>query len=505
MSWLGNLFGRAKAESGDRSPFGDFWFQPVGMNSGSGVRVTAESALRSAAVFAAVRVLAETFAALPFQLYRTAPDGTRTQVRDHWLYQLLARRPNQFQNAFEWREMLQGHLALRGNAFNRILANRRGEIDALIPLHPDRIKIECIANGSWRYRVRQADSTEIVLPRQEVWHLRGLSSDGVVGLSPIDLARDSVGIGLAAQDFGSRFFANDARPTGGWIEHPSNFSDKDKRNVWRESWQEQQSGVNRGKTAVLEYGMKYHELGTNNVDSQFLETRKFQISEIARLFRVPPHMIGDLERATFTNIEQQSLDFIMHTMTPWAERWEASIEADLLLDDEPGSSEEGALEVGFDFTSLMRGDSKARAEYYASGILNGWMSRNEARVSESLNPKPELDTFLQPLNMVAAGTKPALPAPGQPEAGKIYLVGERRVQTPARPADSGARLAAVLEGNARRMARRIAAGKVPAPEALAEALAVTPSQASAWLMVYGSAGMPEDEITAALLALGEDA
>ena len=262
--------------------------------------------------------------------------------------------------------------------------------------------------------------------------------------------------------------------------------------MWRESWQEAQSGVNRGKTAVLEWGMKYHELGNNNVDSQFLETRKFQISEIARLFRVPPHMIGDLERATFTNIEQQSLDFIMHTMTPWAERWEASIECDLLLEDEPGTSEEGELEVGFDFTNLMRGDSKARAEYISSGIMNGWLNRNQARVMEGQNPGPkELDEYLQPLNMVPAGQQLVSAAAPKP------------VQTPAMP-PSDARLATVLAGNARRMARRLAGGARPTAATLAEALALGEDQARDWLLAY-RAEMTEDEITASLLALGEPA
>ena len=236
----------------DRSSFGDFWFQPVGMRTGSGARVTADSAMQMSSVYAAVRVLAETFASLPFMLYRTSADGSRTQVRDHWLYQLFARRPNDWQNAFEWREMMQGHLALRGNAFNQIVANGKGEIEQLIPLHPDRVAIDVLGSGNWRYRIRNRDNTETILSRGQVWHLRGLMSDGIVGLSPIDLARDNVGIGLSAQSFASRFFANDARPTGGFITHPSNFKDKTQRETWRASWQEQQSGANRGKTAVLD-------------------------------------------------------------------------------------------------------------------------------------------------------------------------------------------------------------------------------------------------------------
>lgn len=389
---LFDFFSRFRASSSDRSPWGDFWFEPVGMRAGSGMRVSADSAMRLTAVYACVRILSETMASLPFVLYRTDASGGKVRVTDHWLYRLFARRPNRFQNPFEWREMMQGHLALRGNAYNRIVSNARGEITELVPIHPDRIRIEILPGGEFRYRITDRDGRESVLPRGEVWHLRGLSSDGLLGMSPIEIARESVGMALAAQDYGARFFANDAKPTGGWIEFPGSFKDAEAKKVFRESYQQAQSGANRGKVLVLENGMKFHEVGVTNRDAQFLELRKFQITDIARLFRVPPHMIGDLDRATFSNIEQQSLEFVMHTMTPWAERWEASIEAELLPDDE-------GLEVEFDFANLMRGDAASRAGYYQSGIQNGWLTRNEARLAENLNPLEGLDEPLRPLNM----------------------------------------------------------------------------------------------------------
>lgn len=348
--------------------------------------------MRLTAIYACVRILSETMASLPFVLYRTDESGGKVRVTNHWLYRLFARRPNRFQNPFEWREMMQGHLALRGNAYNRIVSNARGEITELVPIHPDRIRIELLPSGEFRYRVTDRDGRESVLPRGEVWHLRGLSSDGLLGMSPIEIARESVGMALAAQDYGARFFANDAKPTGGWIEFPGSFKDAEAKKVFRESYQQAQSGANRGKVLVLENGMKFHEVGVTNRDAQFLELRKFQITDIARLFRVPPHMIGDLDRATFSNIEQQSLEFVMHTMTPWAERWEASIEAELLPDDK-------GLEVEFDFANLMRGDAASRAGYYQSGIQNGWLTRNEARLAENLNPLEGLDEPLRPLNM----------------------------------------------------------------------------------------------------------
>ena len=438
-----SFFDRFKAYRADRSPWGDFYFEPAGARSVSGMRVSADAALRLAAVYACVRILSETMASLPIVIYRTRPDGGKDRIKDHWLYHRLARTPNRYQNPFEWREMLQGHLTLRGNAFCQILANAKGEITELLPIHPDRVKLEMLTNGDYRYRISQAGGTELILPRGEVWHLRGLSSDGLLGMSPIELARESLGMALAAQDYGARFFANDAKPTGGWIEFPGNFKDAEAKRVFRESYQQAQAGANRGKVLVLENGMKFHEVGVTNKDAQFLELRKFQITDIARLFRVPPHMIADLDRATFSNIEQQSLEFVMHTMTPWAERWEAAIGRDLIFDSE-------ALEVEFDFSNLMRGDVASRSAYYQSGIQNGWLTRNEARAAENLNPIAGLEQPLRPLNMVEESEiESASPASD--------TASESGSDETANPTDAHMRLrfGALISSNAHRLARRI--------------------------------------------------
>jgi hypothetical protein len=235
---------------------------------------------------------------------------------------------------------------------------------------------------------------------------------------------------LAAQDYGARFFSNDAKPTGGWIEFPGTFKDPEAKRVFRESYQAAQSGSNRGKVLVLENGMKFHEVGVTNKDAQFLELRKFQITDIARLFRVPPHMIADLDRATFSN------------MTPWAERWEASIEADLLPDGD-------ALEIEFDFANLMRGDAASRSAYYQSGIQNGWLTRNEARISENLNPISGLDQPLRPLNMVEEDDA---------EDAEDAQIESQDSDTDARPEPDQQlilRLRKLVESNAQRLARRI--------------------------------------------------
>ena len=453
------------------------------------MRVSPDSALRLASVYACVRVLSETMASLPLVVYQRRADGGKDKITDHWLYRLLANRPNRFQNPFEWREMLQGHLALRGNAYNQIITNAKGEVVELMPLHPDRIRLELLPSGEYRYRFTDRFGTESILPRGEVWHLRGLSSDGLMGMSPIELARESLGMALAAQDYGARFFANDAKPTGGWIEFPGSFKDSEAKKVFRESYQQAQSGANRGKVLVLENGMKFHEVGVTNKDAQFLELRKFQITDVARLFRVPPHMIGDLDRATFSNIEQQSLEFVMHTMTPWAERWEASIESDLLLEGDD-------IEVEFDFANLMRGDAASRASYYQSGIQNGWLTRNEARIAENLNPLEGLDEPLRPLNMVE-----------ESNAEDVELDTEQTEypsQEATEPSDEAvARLRALIDSSAERWARRIArAGRVEEKDLtlIAQSLAVPLEQVSDW--AKKSTSLEEAKLYQSLKSLG---
>ncbi|MDN8038561.1 phage portal protein [Burkholderia vietnamiensis] len=405
---------RIKADGGDRSPWGGFWFEPVSTRTTSGMRVSPDRALQLPVVFSCVRVLAESFAVLPMRMYRVGADGKKTPVRKHWLIDLLCRRPNKWQTPFEWREMMQGHLALRGNAFNQIVADRRGNITDLVPLHPDRIKIELLSQSNdfdYRYRYTDRFGNETVFTREELWHIRGLSSDGILGMNPIELAREAVGLGLSAQEYGARFFQNDAKPGGGWIEFPGSFKDKATRDTFRESFQAAQTGLNRGKIAVLEHGMKFHEIGLTNKDSQFLEARQYQVGDIARMFRIPPHLVGDLSKATFSNIEQQSLDFVIYTMTPWAERWESSIETNLLLSDDAD------IEVEFDFTGLLRGDQAARSMFYHNGILDGWMTRNQARESENMEPIDGLDEPLMPLNMVPVSDAAEARAAAQPTRG----------------------------------------------------------------------------------------
>lgn len=433
------------------------------MMSGSGIRVSDGAALQQSAVFACVRIISSQFALLPFLLYKKDARGSKKLVTDHWLYTLMAKRPNQFQNAFEWRRMMQAHMELRGNCYNQIIGNSKGEITALVPIHPDRIKLELLDNGSYRYQVTLQDGSTQPFARGEIWHHRGLSLDGLMGINTIEIARESLGLSISAQSYGARFFANNAKP-GGWVEVPGTFADETKKKAFSDSWHSAQGKMNQGKTAVLERGMKYHELTLTNEDAQFLETRKFQTSEIARWFGVPPHKIADLEKATFSNIEQQALEFIQDCLLPRAESWEYSIESELLFDFDN-------YEVEFDFTNLMRGDSAARSTYYASGIQWGWMTRNEARVSENRERIAGLDAPLRPLNMVEEG-----------DAEDMQADVESAEPPQQEQQEQPSRLGAVLASNAARLARRFAKAGVNKSDAemIAEGMGITRGEAVAW-------------------------
>jgi HK97 family phage portal protein len=400
LGLLASLF-RADDQAGfNTAPDSDFWYTPIGLESATGLRVTPDTAMRLSAVFGCVRVAAETMASMPLVVRRKLPDGGTELAEQHPLYELLHDKPNYWQTSFEWIEMMQGHLELRGNAYSLIQPGPNGAVDQLIPLHPDRVIAKRLQNGRLVYDVRQLDGTSITYTQDEILHLRGWTSDGINGMSPITIVREAVGTGLAAQDYGARFFKNDAKP-GGILEHPGKLTEQAARRL-RESFQEAQTGSNRHKTALLEEGMKYHELGIKNTDAQFLETRKFSRNEICAIYRIPPHMIGDLERATHSNIEHQGIEFVMYSMLPRVKRWEGILTRDLLspLND----LYEDQFEIAFLMDGLLRGDMKSRYDAYKQGRDGGWLSINDVRRKENMNPIDNGDDYLQPLNMTKAGS-----------------------------------------------------------------------------------------------------
>jgi HK97 family phage portal protein len=362
------------------------WFPITQVLNRAGIPITPESALRVAAVFACVRVLAETIASLPLFVYKRLPGGGKEKDPEHPLYKILHDQPNRWQTSFEFFEMLQGHLALRGNGYaEKIWANRlAGEIAELFPLHPDRIKIERLENGRLRYIVRDPGSGQTrAIDQDSMFHVRGLSSDGVQGISVIETASEPIGLAVAAERHGSAYFRNGAN-IGNVIEHPDEVSDKARTNILN-SIQEKNAGAdNAFSTYILEEGMKWQRMGTTPQDSQYIETRKFEIEDIARIFRIPPHLIGHLEKATFSNIEHQSLDFVIHTIRPWLVRWEQAMNRDLFFGDLDADNFPEFLVDG-----LLRGDAKSRSEALQIQFQNGIITMDEWRSIENRNPLPD--------------------------------------------------------------------------------------------------------------------
>ena len=356
--------------------------------SSAGKSVNERSALQMTAVYSCVRILAEAVAGLPFHLYRYTQDGGKEKAIDHSLYRLLHDEPNPEMTSFIFRETLMTHLLMYGNAYAQILRNGKGEVIALYPLMPNRMRVDRDANGQLYYTyTRSSDEantmkgTTVTLRPTDVLHIPGLGFDGLVGYSPIAMAKNAIGLAIATEEYGAKFFANGAAP-GGVLEHPGVIKDPDKLKAsWNAAYQ---GSGNSHRIAVLEEGMKYQSIGISPEQAQFLETRKFQINEIARIFRIPPHMVGDLEKSSFSNIEQQSLEFVKYTLDPWIIRWEQSVNRALLL-----PAEKDTLFAKFNVDGLLRGDYASRMQGYATGIQNGFMSPNDVRTLENMDKIPD--------------------------------------------------------------------------------------------------------------------
>jgi len=361
----------------------------------AGVIVNEETAMRTTAVYACVRVIAETIASLPLPLYKRLPRG-KEKANYHPLYTVLHDMPNSEMTSFSFRETMMTHLLLWGNAYAQI-TKRGNKISELWPLHPAYVRIDREPLTNKLIYKYNGGAEEVIYSQEQILHISGLSFNGITGLSPISMARETIGLAQATEEFGSRFFSNGARP-GGILQHPGIVKDPERL---RKSWEEVYKGVqNSHKIAVLEEGMQYKEIGIPPNDAQFLETRKFQLNEICRIFRVPPHLIGDLERATFSNIEHQSIDFVVHTIRPWLVRWEQAIQKALIPEEE-----RAIYFAKFTVDGLLRGDFKTRMDGYAVGRQNGWYSANDVREFEDLNPIPEDmggDLYLVNGNMMTA-------------------------------------------------------------------------------------------------------
>lgn len=350
----------------------------VGM-SGSGVAVDEMKAMQTSAVYACVRILAETVASLPLHLFRSDKNGIKEFATEHPLYDCLYAIPNEEMSSLNFREMMMTSLLLWGNAYARIIKDKAGHVKELWFLKPELMDIKRDSQTQrLQYRYTDENGNLFIYKPEQIFHIKGLSVDGVKGLSPIAYAREAVGLALATEEYGAKFFGNGARP-GGVLEHPGVVKDPEKL---RDSWNKVYQGTrNSHKVAVLEEGMKYHSIGIAPEDAQFLETRKYQVNEICRIFRVPPHLVGDLEKATFSNIEHQSIEFVQHTIRPWLVRWEQEIYRALL-----SPAERTLYYAKFNVDGLLRGDYATRTKGYATGRQNGWLSINDIRRLEDMNP-----------------------------------------------------------------------------------------------------------------------
>lgn len=384
-----SLFGFGQARDKPVDKAADAGYSFLFGRTTSGKPVNERTAMQTTAVYACVRILAEAVASLPLHVYEYQDDGGKKLVHDHPLYYLLHDEPNPEMTSFVFRETLMSHLLIWGNAYAQIIRDGAGRVIGLYPLLPDKMDVQRDDRGNIYYVYsRNSDENpmfkeygDIRLKAEDVLHIPGLGFDGLIGYSPIAMAKNAVGMTLACEEYGASFFANGANP-GGVLEHPGVLKDPSKV---RESWNSVYRGVNNAhKIAVLEEGMKYQQIGIPPEEAQFLETRKFQINEIARLYRIPPHMVGDLDKSSFSNIEQQSLEFVKYTLDPWVIRWEQSLQRSLLL---PG--EKGKYFIKLNVDGLLRGDYQSRMNGYAVGRQNGWFSANDIREMENMNPIPD--------------------------------------------------------------------------------------------------------------------
>ena len=372
-----NRFIKARDKVVSNSLFGNAYSFFFG-STASGKTVNERTAMQTTAVYACVRILAETIASLPLHIYKYTDKGKEKAV-DHKLYYLLHDEPNPEMTSFVFRETLMSHLLLWGNAYAQIIRDGRGNVLSLYPLLPDKITVDRNLNGEIYYQYLK-DTGTIILRKEEVLHIPGLGFDGLVGYSPIAMSKNAIGMAIACEEYGAKFFANGANP-GGVLEHPGVV--KDPKRV-RDSWNAVYQGSgNAHRVAVLEEGMKFQSIGIPPEQAQFIATRKFQITEIARIFRIPPHMIGDLEKSSFSNIEQQSLEFVKYTLDPWVVRWEQSIQRALLSQEEKRK-----YFIKFNVDGLLRGDYQSRMNGYSVGRQNGWLSSNDVRELENLNRIP---------------------------------------------------------------------------------------------------------------------
>ncbi len=380
---------------GAPAPWDDFWYEPAGgKHSASGMRITPETVKRLAVVLACVSAKSRQLATLPFKVYTDMAGGGRRVVTDHPLYDILYSRPNNYQTAFEFKTMMQSHVELRGNAFAQKIPGPRGPVDQLLPMHPDRVTVEVLKDsGRLRYKYNDplTGNTEVLM-QDEVFHLRDFSDDGYVGQSRISMAVDSLGLALAQQDYQSRFLRNDAKSSMAIVG--TNFKTKEDEELFRKNLGRAQTGVNRGRPLVLPAGLDIKELSVKPIDMQLLEAMKASDVRICSIFNVLPHLVGvDTGRAaTYASVEQFNIMNAVQSVLPMAILWEQAIQRDLITSTR--------FYAKASMASMLRGDTASRFAAYNLALSTGWMSQDDVRELEDLNPIPNGvgKTYWRPMN-----------------------------------------------------------------------------------------------------------
>lgn len=365
-------------ERGSPGPADDFWYEPVN-RFGDPADIDVGSALNQTPVWAAVNVISGTLGSLPLILYRELSDGGKERERENSLYDMLRWQPNSFQTAVEFIEMGQGHLCLRGNFFARLEVNRVGELIGIVPLHPDKIQLKLVGGGVVEYHYQEKAGQPRVFSSEEILHVKGLSSDGLIGYSPITVGAGAIALSGAAERYGSKFFHNSATPSG-ILSHPGKLKPEARSNI-KKSWHSAHGGGKQHSVALLEEGLAWTALSVSPEEAQFLETRKYQAEEVSRLFNVPPHLLMLLDRSTFSNVVEQNKSFATNTIRPWAIRWEQAIRKSILERFTP----DGTF-VEFEMSDLLRPDAQARAQANQILLQNGALTIDEWRARENMNP-----------------------------------------------------------------------------------------------------------------------
>ena len=421
--------------------------------SAAGVNVTPDTAMQASAVYACIRLIAENIATLPCILYERLSGGGRVRAVKHYLYSILHDAPNPEITSIEFFECMLVSLLRRGNAYAEIVRDGAGRVAALWPIPTDRVCPKRLPDKTLAYEISLVGGEKILLFADEILHIRGLSGDGIVGFNPIQIARDAIGLSLATQEYGARFFANDATP-GGVLEHPGQLG-VDAHTSLKKDWEDKHQPMSqKHRIAILEEGMKFHQMSMSSEDAQFLETRKFQKEEICSIYGVPPYMLGVGTTAAKT-IEQQGLEFTTYTLRPWCARIEKAISLRLLSE-----KERSVYYAEWLMTALMRGDIKTRYESYNIAKQGGWMNADEIRETENMNPIPDGagQVYLAPVNMVPLdqigkvnpGTQNPTPIPGT--GGRMASIMEPLVR------DAQARIFKRMEADISRLVKK---GKSP--------------------------------------------